>query len=94
MTSHLRITLAVSAAAAGAALFLSGYWVGSAGGSAATRGFNDSRPLPDWFLPIADAYDRNPKVTPDFDFAQLYARVRPEVIRREVVQSIRREASR
>jgi len=94
MTSHLRITLSVSAATAGAALFLSGYWAGSAGGSAATHGFNDSRPAPDWFLPIADAYDRNPKVTPDFDFAQLYAGGRPEVIRREVVQSIRREASR
>jgi hypothetical protein len=29
--------------------------------------------LPDWFLPIWDAYDRDPALTPDFDFAALYS---------------------
>ena len=34
--------------------------------------------LPDWFLPVWDAYDRNPAITPDFDFAMLYSTdVRP-----------------
>jgi hypothetical protein len=29
--------------------------------------------IPDWFWPIWDAYDRNPAITPDFDFASLYS---------------------
>jgi hypothetical protein len=29
--------------------------------------------LPDWFLPIWDAYDRNPAVTPEFEFSALYS---------------------
>jgi hypothetical protein len=28
--------------------------------------------VPDWFLPIADAYDRNPAITPNTDFAVLH----------------------
>jgi hypothetical protein len=34
-----------------------------------------SRPtaVPDWFWPVWDYYDRNPRVTPAFDFAGLYA---------------------
>jgi hypothetical protein len=28
--------------------------------------------VPDWFLPIADAYDRNPAITPKTDFAVLH----------------------
>lgn len=28
---------------------------------------------PDWFGPIWDAYDRNPAITPEFDFASLYS---------------------
>jgi hypothetical protein len=27
---------------------------------------------PDWFLPIADYYDRNPAITPETDFAKLH----------------------
>jgi hypothetical protein len=28
---------------------------------------------PDWFAPIAKSYGNDPRLTPDFDFASLYA---------------------
>jgi hypothetical protein len=28
---------------------------------------------PDWFIPIHHYYDCNPRITPQFDFASLYA---------------------
>ncbi len=33
----------------------------------------ESVALPSWFIPIWDAYGRNPEITPWFDFASLYA---------------------
>ena len=60
------------AAAIGATFFLTGFWAGSAHGGSAPDARPEARPLPDWFLPIWDAYDRSPKVTPDTDFALLY----------------------
>ena len=49
-----------------------GFWAGSArGDDAAARAV--TQPLPDWFLPIWDAYDRNPAITPEFDFSALYS---------------------
>ena len=71
-SQHPRVTLTAAAAVVGIALFLSGYWAGSAGGGSTEPIASESRTVPDWFLPIADAYDRNPKVTPEFDFASLY----------------------
>jgi hypothetical protein len=32
--------------------------------------------IPDWFWPIWDAYDRNPAISPEFDFASLYSATR------------------
>jgi hypothetical protein len=29
--------------------------------------------MPSWFRPIAHYYDNNPRITPQFDFASLYA---------------------
>ena len=71
-SQHLRITLTAAAAITGSALFLSGYWVGTAGGGATKPALRDSHAVPDWFLDIADYYDRNPEVTHEFDFASLY----------------------
>ena len=51
---------------------LAGFWVGSAQGGSERDAGSHARPLPDWFLPIWDAYDRSPKVTPETDFALLY----------------------
>ena len=70
--SERRIAAAVAAGLGGAALFLTGVWVGSARGGSVEDPGAKPRALPDWFLPIADAYDRNPEITPAFDFAQLY----------------------
>jgi hypothetical protein len=61
--------LALAALAAAATVFAGGY---SAGRAAADTG-HPASPYPDWFLPIWDAYDRNPAVTPAFDFASLYS---------------------
>ena len=73
LSHHVQITLAAAAAVAGIALFLTGYWAGSARGGATTPVASEPRTVPDWFLPIADAYDRNPAIAPDFDFASLYS---------------------
>jgi hypothetical protein len=65
--------LALSALAAATVLFAGGF---SAGHAAAGDGGSEAATpaaYPDWFLPIWDAYDRNPAITPDFDFAQLYS---------------------
>jgi hypothetical protein len=35
----------------------------------------DCRDHPDWFVPIHQYYDCNPRITPDFDFASLYSAV-------------------
>jgi hypothetical protein len=60
-----------------AAVFAGGVAVGSAGGARAGNIEPSASPesvaLPSWFLPIWDYYGRNPKITPWFDFASLYA---------------------
>jgi hypothetical protein len=43
----------------------------ASGGSEEDLTIASSR-VPDWFLPIADAYDRNPAITPNTDFAVLH----------------------
>jgi len=45
--------------------------VHATGGSEEELTIASSR-VPDWFLPIADAYDRNPAITPNTDFAVLH----------------------
>lgn len=67
-----RVGLTLAAVAAGLVLFLTGVAVGSAGDGPRAQEA-DVAPLPDWFLPIWDAYDRNPAITPQFDFAALYS---------------------
>jgi hypothetical protein len=71
-----RLELVVRGSAAvliGLTLFVAGVWVGSAGGgSASPEPTAGSRAVPDWFAPIWDVYDRDPSVTPAFDFARLY----------------------
>ena len=68
--THLWIVL--TALVSAAALFAGGYWTGLASGATEPASAAAS-PFPDWFLPIWDAYDRNPAVTPEFDFASLYS---------------------
>ena len=48
-------------------------WANPAGGGTSANDSSEPQGFPDWFLPIWDAYDRNPAVTPDFDFAGLYS---------------------
>jgi hypothetical protein len=67
-----RAELVLLFAMAGGALFLAGAWVGSARGGSPDEQALRTSPMPDWFLPIADAYDRNPRITPSFDFAALH----------------------
>jgi hypothetical protein len=69
--SPLWATLAVLCAAA--ATFAGGYWAGMATAAAPADAAPVYGTFPDWFLPIWDAYDRNPAITPEFDFAQLYS---------------------
>jgi hypothetical protein len=57
---------------AATAVFAAGYWAGTASAHAPSAP-GPAVTLPDWFLPIWDAYDRNPAVTPQFDFASLYS---------------------
>ena len=69
-----RRTLSTAVAGlAAAGLFAGGYWAGSSHAAEPPRASAAVSPLPDWFLPIWDAYDRNPAVTPAFDFASLYS---------------------
>jgi hypothetical protein len=76
MTSRRSRARSVALVAAGpavaAVLFAAGFAAGSSRDGPAHRE-PSAQPLPDWFLPIWDSYDRNPAVTPDFDFAALYA---------------------
>lgn len=69
--SPLWTTLAGLVAAG--ALFVGGYLAGMATAATAADVASAQVTFPDWFLPIWDAYDRNPAVTPDFDFAALYS---------------------
>ena len=82
MTSQVfihRIGFAAGGVAIAIALFLTGFWAGSArGGLEDTRSERASGAVPAWFGPIWDYYDRNPAVTPTFDFAALYAGEIPE----------------
>ncbi len=71
----------------GVALFLTGFWVGSARGGSERDAVTHARSVPDWFLPIWDAYDRNPKVTPETDFAMLYES-RPQMLARAAEEAI------
>jgi hypothetical protein len=63
----------VAAPIAAGALFAGGFSAGLAMADTDRSVPAATRSYPDWFLPIWDAYDRNPAVTPDFDFAQLYS---------------------
>jgi hypothetical protein len=56
-----------------AVLLVAGYWVVKANAAETKGAAGGSITYPDWFLPIWDAYGRNPAVTPDFDFASLYS---------------------
>lgn len=69
--SPLWTTLAGLVAAA--VVFAGGYWAGLATAAARAEAAPAQARLPDWFLPIWDAYHRNPAVTPEFDFAALYS---------------------
>lgn len=65
-------TVLTSVFVAGAALAA---WPGPSRGDAAAP----TLAAPSWFGPIWDHYDRNPAITPTFDFASLYSG-RPEWI--------------
>ena len=65
--------MALVALVSAAALFAGGYWTGMARGATERAGAAPTATYPDWFLPIWDAYDRNPAITPEFDFAALYS---------------------
>jgi hypothetical protein len=65
--------LALTALVASAAAFAGGYSTGLAAADTGQPAPAATAPFPDWFLPIWDAYDRNPAITPAFDFASLYA---------------------
>ncbi|MBA3375295.1 MAG: hypothetical protein H0U00_05705 [Actinobacteria bacterium] len=67
-----RIGLAAGGVTIAMALFLTGFWAGSARGKG-SRPDRAPHAAPAWFGPIWDYYDRNPAVTPEFDFAALYA---------------------
>ena len=71
--SASRFALVAGFLLAGVVLFLAGFWLGPAGGGKARDDGAASRTMPDWFLPIWDAYGRNPTIAPDFDFASLYS---------------------
>jgi hypothetical protein len=65
--------LALASLAATATAFAGGYSAGLAAADTGSSGPAATAPYPDWFLAIWDAYDRNPAITPAFDFASLYA---------------------
>ena len=62
---------------AGIAMFAAALAATAAGAVALSWPFGDNtspaRPVPEWFAPIAKSYGNNPRVTPKFDFASLYA---------------------
>ncbi|HJR93866.1 MAG TPA: hypothetical protein VJ807_00410 [Gaiellaceae bacterium] len=65
--------LVVTVPLAAAAIFAGGYWAGLASAAPEHAGAPAAQTFPDWFLPIWDAYDLNPAITPEFDFASLYS---------------------
>ena len=67
-----RAALAVTALTLAGLGSIGGVWVGSRD-TAKPLAVEQAWSLPDWFLPVWDAYDRNPAVTPRFDFARLYS---------------------
>jgi hypothetical protein len=69
--SPLWTALAGIVAAAG--FFVGGYCAAMAAAAAPAEPPTAQVSFPDWFLPIWDAYDRNPSITPAFDFAALYS---------------------
>ena len=71
--SQETIWTALTALVAAAVIFAGGYWAGMASAAPEQAGVSAARTFPDWFLPIWDAYDRNPAITPEFDFASLYS---------------------
>jgi hypothetical protein len=71
--SQETIWTALTALVTAAAIFAGGYWAGMASAAPEQDGASAARTFPDWFLPIWDAYDRNPAITPEFDFASLYS---------------------
>lgn len=71
--SQETIWTALSALVAAAAIFAGGYLAGLASAAPEQAGASAAQTFPDWFLPIWDAYDLNPAITPDFDFASLYS---------------------
>lgn len=75
--SKRRHTLLVVSLAVLAITAIAGAAVSTAGDSSALGSKLEQGPIPDWFLPIADAYDRSPAITPNFDFSLLYD-ARPE----------------
>jgi hypothetical protein len=79
-TRHFVVATVLAAGLVGLALFAAGLWAGSAWADARPTPRHDEQLVPDWFLPIADAYDRDPSVSPAFDFASLYD-ARPETYR-------------
>jgi hypothetical protein len=73
MMRRHHLYVAPAALIGAAALFAGGFFAGLATADAGRSAPAVAQPFPDWFLPIWDAYDRNPAVTPDFDFAGLYS---------------------
>jgi hypothetical protein len=67
-----RIGFVAGGVAIAIAMFLIGFWTGEARGEG-SRPDPASHAVPAWFGPVWDYYDRNPAVTPRFDFAALYA---------------------
>ena len=65
--------LALTVPVVAATLFAGGLFVGLAAAGPGDQARAAAQPYPDWFLPIWDAYDRNPAITPEFDFASLYS---------------------
>jgi hypothetical protein len=73
MIRRQHLYLPPAALIAAAALFAGGFFAGLAMAGKGHSAPAVAQPFPDWFLPIWDAYDHNPSVTPDFDFASLYS---------------------
>jgi hypothetical protein len=66
------LTLAAATVVAAVVMFVAGFWAGSARDGSDPTPETGQAPMPAWFGPIWDHYDRNPAVTPEFDFAALY----------------------
>jgi hypothetical protein len=73
MKGRRSLYLALSSPLVAVALFTGGFSVGLASADSGSAAPAKAHAYPDWFLPIWDAYDRNPAITPAFDFAALYS---------------------